>query len=85
MPDAPICPVMSRPDAVDDRFHVVYCFGSKCAAWIDRRELSTETGDYEKTGSGSCGMMPRAPNDFPDPAKPEPDFPPNREIKDGDA
>ena len=93
MPDAPICPIMSKVvhcSELDVERQVHFklfdqtCIGSECAAWIAQTEHN-KRGDLEPTGIGRCGMTLHATFNFPDPAKQPPDFPPNREIKDGDA
>ena len=81
MPDAPICPVMSRPVYFNHPTHGpmpdIYeqvCVGSRCAAWIAQSEHN-KRGDLEPTGVGRCGMTLHATFNFPDPAKQPPDFP----------
>ena len=80
MPDAPICPIMSRPvphmPNPDVEFHTgavawVPCIGSRCAAWIPCGVMPAESGSQ---CIGVCGMVPPGSEtggrQFADPAQP---------------
>ena len=60
-----ICPVMSGPvsDGTNVGNYIVHCEGSRCAFWV---------GEPGREDTGSCGLTPRYPPTFRDPAIPPP-------------